>query len=77
MRPENFPGTDAGSPTSYLVAGQWLSYDVTVTNAGPSDDVGFTLRRPKTSYDAQDYATMEFCLLDGTGDVGPAGAGGG
>ncbi|MFM8999777.1 MAG: hypothetical protein ACKOKE_06955 [Actinomycetota bacterium] len=56
-------GEDGGSPASFVVAGQWATYDVTVTNAGPSDDVGFTLRRPKTSFDAQDYVTMEFCVL--------------
>jgi uncharacterized repeat protein (TIGR01451 family) len=60
-------GTDAGSPTSFLVAGQWLTYDVTVTNNGPSDDAGFTLRRAKTVFDVEDYVTMEYCVLAADG----------
>ena len=58
------PAYGSGTDTSsYLTAGLYLSYDVTVTNAGPSVDKGFTLRRLASAFDAQDYASMSYCVL--------------
>ena len=52
-----------GVQTCALPICLYLSYDVTVTNAGPSVDKGFTLRRLASAFDAQDYASMSYCVL--------------